>query len=224
MKIGTGYKMLVITILLGLAVFSGFFVLSDSESDVSDRSGKQVIETIYKENSLKGATNAHESDIIQKVNIQDSPANSRDYWDDSETFTINVKKFNECAARRNINIRLLERDFEIEFDEITVLDEGESYHYSGHVKGMPYSKAEFYIYGEVFCGSIECGDLMYTIAVTSDEYDGKTVHVVFLINWKNEREKIKDLLNPLNLLQVPDSATNLPSADESGNQYTSIDS
>jgi hypothetical protein len=50
------------------------------------------------------------------------------------------------------------------------------------VKGKPYTKAEFYIYGELFCGSIEFGDLMYVIAVTSEEYNEKTVHIVFLID------------------------------------------
>jgi hypothetical protein len=34
---------------------------------------------------------------------------------------------------------------------------------------VPYSKAEFYTYGEVFCGSIELGDMTYTIAATSEE-------------------------------------------------------
>jgi len=100
---------------------------------------------------------------------------------------------------------------------------GESCHYSGHVKGVPYSKADFYIYGEVFCGSIEFGDLMYTIAVTSEEYNGKTVHVAFLINWENERDKIKDLLNPLSFLQGSDSMNNLPGTGESNKQHILTD-
>jgi hypothetical protein len=54
---------------------------------------------------------------------------------------------------------------------------------------VPYNKVEFYTYGEVFCGSIEFGDLTYIIAVTSEKYNGKIVHVVFLINWENEKRR-----------------------------------
>ncbi|MGB9941348.1 hypothetical protein [Methanosarcina sp.] len=219
MKIGIVCKVLILATFLGLAVFSGIFVLVDKEDNIAKHSEKQFVETVSNESSLKGITDTQDNDIVQKVNLQDNPANSQDYWDDSETFIIDIKKFEESAAGGNVNIRLLERNFEIEFDEITVSNGGESCHYSGHVRGVPYSKADFYIYGEVFCGSIEFGDLMYTIAVTSEEYNGKTVHVAFLINWENERDKIKDLLNPLSFLHGSDSMKNLPGSGEGNKQH-----
>lgn len=197
MKIDIICRMLVLLIFLGLAVFSGIFVLANNEDNIRKCSGKQLVETASNESSLEEVTDAQENDIIQKVHLQDNPVDSQEYWEDSETFVIDIKKFKESASGGNINIRLLEKDFEIELDEITVSNGGESCHYSGHVKDVPYSKVEFYVYGEVFCGSIEICNLMYTIAVTSEEYNGKTVHVVFLINWENERDKAKDMLNPL---------------------------
>jgi hypothetical protein len=201
MKINIVCKILVLAIFLGLAAFSGTFVLVDKEDDICKSSGKQLIETLSNESSPKGVTDAKEDNIIQKVNLQNSPVDSQDYWEDSEAFIIDTEKFEESAATGNVNMRLLESNFEIEFDEIIVSNGNEFSHYSGHVKGVPYSKAEFYVYGEVFCGSIEFCDLTYTIAVTSEEYNGKTVHVIFLINWENERDKIKNLLNPLSFLR-----------------------
>lgn len=192
MKIDIVCKILVLLIFLGFAVFSGTIVLVDNKDDKC--SGKQLVETASNENSPKVMTDAQGNGMIQKIHLQDNPVDSNGYWDDSESFVIDIKKFEESAASGNISIRLLERDFEIELDKITVSNGGRSCHYSGQVKGMPHSKAEFYIYGDVFCGSIEFCDLTYTIAVTSEEYDGKTVHVVFLINWENERDKVKDML------------------------------
>ncbi len=95
---------------------------------------------------------------------------------------------------------------------------GDSCHYSWHVKGAPHSKAEFYIYGEVFCGSIDSGNLTYTIAVTSEKYNGKIVHAIFSVNWENKREKVKDLLNPSRFLYGSDSMKNLLGSGESNNQ------
>lgn len=226
MKIGIVCKILKLAIFLGLAVFSGISVISvlaNNEEDVSKYSGKPFAETVSNESSLQEVTDFHENDIVQEVNLQDDTVKCKDYWDDSETFIIDIKKFKECAASGNVDIRLLERNFDIEFDEITVLKGEDSCHYSGHVKGVPYSKAEFYIYGEVFCGSIEFGNLTYTIAVTSEEYNGKIVHVVFLINWENEREKMKDLLNPSSFLRGSDSTKNLLGTCESNKLYILTD-
>lgn len=213
-------KIIVLLIFFGLAVFSGTFILVDKDDDGCRYAGKQLAETVSNESSPKGITNAQGNDIIQEVHLQDNPVDSQGYWDDSETFVIDIKKFEESAASGNINIRLLERDFEIELDEITASNGGKSCHYFGHVKGVSYSKAEFYVYGEVLCGSIEFCDLMYTIAVTSEEYNGKNVHVVFLINWENERDKVKDMLNPLSSLGYSDSTEDLLETGERHERQT----
>ncbi|AKB53082.1 hypothetical protein A9239_13210 [Methanosarcina sp. A14] len=218
MKITIFCKIFILAVFLGLVVFSGSFLLVNNEDTISECSTKQLVETVYNESSITEVTDFHESGIVQKVNLQDNLVNSQDYWDDSETFIIDIKKFKEAAESGNINLRLLDRNFDIEFDEILVLNGGESCHYSGHVKGVPYSRAEFYVYGDVFCGSIEFCNLMYTIAVTSEEYNGKTVHAVFLINWENERKKMEYLLDPLSFLRGSGSTKNLPGTGESNKQ------
>lgn len=202
--------------------FSEISVLANNGDTVSKCSGKQLVETGFNKSSLQEITDFRDNDIIQEVNLQDNCVNCQDYWDDCETVVIDIKKFEEYAASGNVNISLMDRNFEIEFDEITALNRDKSCHYSGHVKGVPYSKVEFYVYGDVFCGSIELCDLTYTIAVTSEEYNGKIVHVVFLINWENERGKAKNLLNPLSFLHGPDSTKNLLGTGESNNQYILI--
>ncbi|AKB49167.1 hypothetical protein MSKOL_3390 [Methanosarcina sp. Kolksee] len=218
MKINIFCKILILAVFLGLVVFSGSFLLVNNEETISEYSRKQLVETVSNESSITEATDFHENDIVQKVNLQDNPVNSQDYWDDSETFVVDIKKFKESAESGNINLRLLDRNFDIEFDEVSVLNKGDSCHYSGHVKGVPYSRAEFYVYGEVFCGSIEFCNLTYTIAVTSEEYNGKTVHAVFLINWKNEKKKMEGLLNPLSFLRGSGSTKNWPGVVESNKQ------
>lgn len=216
-------KILVLAIFLGLAVFSGIFILIDNEDNTCKYSEKRLVETTSNESSPDGTTDAQDKSIIQKVVLQDSTVDSQDYWDDSETFVIDIKKFEESAASGNVNLRLLERSFNIKFDEITVSGGGESGHYRGHVEGIPYSKAEFYIYDEVFCGSIEICDLMYTIAVTSEKYDGNAVHVVFLIDWENERGKIKDLFTPLSSSRDSDSIEDLPGTGKNSKQHILTD-
>ncbi len=218
MKITIFYKMFICTVFLGLVVFSGSFLLVNNEEAIFESSEKQHVKTVSNESSIKEITDFHENDIVQKVNLQDNSVNSQDYWDDSETFVVDIKKFKESAESGNVNLRLLNKSFDIEFDKSLVLNGGDSCHYSGHVKGVPYSKVEFHVYGEVFCGSIEFCNLMYIIAVTSEEYNGKTVHAVFLINWENERKKMEDLLNPLNFLRGSDLTKNLSGTGESNKQ------
>jgi hypothetical protein len=112
MEISIVYKILTLAIFLGLAVFSGISVLVNNEDDVSKCSRKQVVETVSNERSPQEITDFHEKDIIQKVNLQNNSVNCQDYWDDSETFIIDIKKFKECAASGNADIRLLERNFD----------------------------------------------------------------------------------------------------------------
>jgi hypothetical protein len=59
---------------------------------------------------------------------------------------------------------------------------------------------------------------MYTVAVISGEYNGKTVHAVFLINWENERKKMEYLLDPLSFLRGSGSTKNLLGTGESNKQ------
>jgi hypothetical protein len=64
---------------------------------------------------------------------------------------------------------------------------------------------------------------MYTIAVTSEKYDGNAVHVVFLIDWENERGKIKDLFTPLSSSRDSDSIEDLPGTGKNSKQHILTD-
>src|SRR5690606_19247400 len=105
MKIDIVCKILVLLIFLGFAVFSGTIVLVDNKDDINKCSGKQLVETVSNESSPKGMTDAQGNGIIQKVHLQDNPVDSNGYWDDSESFIIDIEKFEESAASGNINIR-----------------------------------------------------------------------------------------------------------------------
>ena len=69
---------------------------------------------------------------------------------------------------------------------------------SGDVEvGFSGSEATFYVSGELLSGSIKFEDLMYNIAVSSEIKDKKTVYIVFITDWKKDRERLKSWLNPL---------------------------
>jgi hypothetical protein len=199
---------IVLTAFLTLAAFSVFLVLADdnSKAKTSEYSGTQLDEIVFNESSFKEFSGIPGDNIVQKIEIQDSSLEFQGHWDGFETVTIDVQEFENAAANGNVNLRLLERDFEVKIEEISRLNGGKSYRYSGYVKGIPQSKATFYVYGELFSGSIEFEDLMYNIAVTSEQYNGKTVHSVFIIDWKQDQERLIHSLNPIRLIFISGSA------------------
>lgn len=193
---------------LTLAAFSGFLVLTDDNSKVktSEDSGTQLDEIDSDKGKFDEFLETPGENIIQMIEIQDSSLKFQGYWDGFETVTIDVQEFENAAANGNVNLRLLEKNFEVKIEEISRLNGGNSYRYSGYVKGIPQSKATFYVCGELFSGSIEFEDLMYNIAVTSEKYNGKTVHTVYLIDWKEDRKRLKHSLNPLRFIFASGSA------------------
>ncbi|AKB16930.1 MULTISPECIES: hypothetical protein [unclassified Methanosarcina] len=204
------YITIVLAAFLTLAAFSGFLVLTEDNSKVktSEYSGTQLDEIAFNEGSFKKFSGIPGDNIIQKIEIQDNSLEFQEHWDGLETVTVDVQEFEHAASNGAVNLRLLERDFEIEIEEISRLNGGKSYRYSGYIKGIPQSKATFYVCGELFSGSIEFEDLMYNIAVTSEKYNGKTVHTVFIIDWKKDRERLKRSFNPLRLIFVAGSTGN----------------
>lgn len=186
-------------VFLSLAAFWEFLVLTDNNCKIitPEGSGMQFDNLSSDGESLKEIPGTSGDGIIKKVETQDIQLESQAYWDGFETVTIDVKEFENAASNGSVNLRLLERDFEVEIEEISRLNGGKTYLYSGRIKGTPQSKATFYVCGELFSGSIKFEDLMYNIAVTSRKFDGKTVHTVFIIDWKKDRERLKHLLNPL---------------------------
>ena len=187
------------SVFLILAAVSAFLVLTDNNIKINapEGSGTQFDSITSSGESPKKNSGASEDGVIKKVEIQDIPLESQACWDGFETITIDVKEFEDAASSGSVNLSLLGKDFEVEIDEISGLNGGKTYRYSGYIKGIPQSKATFYVCGDLFSGSIEFEDLMYNIAVTSRKWDGKPVNTVFVMNWKKDRDKLKHLLNPL---------------------------
>ncbi|AKB38813.1 hypothetical protein MSSAC_4223 [Methanosarcina siciliae C2J] len=199
---------IVLAAFLALAAFPAFLVLPDgnSKDEPSENAELQLDEIASDDSSFKAVSGIPGNNIIQKIEVQGSSLEVQDYWDGFETVTIDVQEFENAAANGNVHLRLFERDFEVEIEEISRLNGGKSSRYSGYVKGIPDSRATFYVCGELFSGSVEFEDLMYNIAVTSDTYDGKTVHTVFVMDWKKDRERLVRSLNPLRFIFVSGSA------------------
>lgn len=194
--------MTLLTVFVSLGVFLGSLVLTDHDSEVKtfESDGRQFDKIASDVDSLKDFSETSGENIIQKIEVQDFPLKAQEYWDEVEIVTIDVEEFENTAANGNVSLKLFERDFEVQIEEISRLNGGKSYRYSGYVEGIPQSKATFYVYGELFSGSIEFEDLTYNIAVTSEKDDGETVHVVFITDLKKDRERVKHLLNPLTYL------------------------
>lgn len=190
-----------VAVFLGLATLSGYLVLADdNKAKTSENTEKQFDKNASNGGLIKNFSKSSGENIVKKVEIRNFSFESKEYWDGFETVTINVEEFENAAAKGNVSLRLLEKNFEIQITEISGLNGGKSYRYSGYVKGMPQSKATFYVCGELFSGSIEFEDLMYNIAVTSEMKDGESVYIVFVVDWKKDRERLKYLLNPLTCL------------------------
>lgn len=195
-------KIIVLTVFLILAAFSGFLALNDDNRKVKifDDPGTQLDEIISNGMPYKEFSGNSGDNIVQKIEIQDISFESQEHWDEFEAIIIDVEKFENAAANGSVNLRLLERDFEVKIEEISRLNGGKLYRYSGYVKEIPQSKATFYVCDELFSGSIEFDDLMYNIAVTSRKYDGKNVHTVFVMDWEKDRGRLKRSLNPLRFI------------------------
>lgn len=196
MKIAS--KVTLLAVFLGLVTLSVSLVLYDnSKGKTSESTGRQLDKITSGEGLLKDFSNTSGENIIEKVEIQNLSFESQDQWDGFETVTINIEEFENAAANGNVSLKLFERNFKVQIKEISRLNGGKLYRYSGTVNGIPDSRATFYVCGELFCGSIEFEDWMYNIAVTSEINNGNTVYVAFAVDWKKDHERMGYLLNPL---------------------------
>lgn len=187
-----------IAVFLGLVALSGYLILADDSNKARTPgiAGRPPDKINSNEEILKNFSKTSDN-IVEKVEVQNISFESQKYWDGFETVTINVEEFESAAANGNLSLRLLENDFEIQIKKISRLNGGKSYQYSGYVKDVPQSEATFYVSGELLSGSIKFEDLMYNIAVSSEIKDKKTVYIVFITDWKKDRERLKSWLNPL---------------------------
>ena len=88
----------------------------------------------------------------------------------------------------------MEEDFEVEIQEKSRLEWENAYYYTGPVAGSKQGKADLYVKGQNLSGSVEPGEpwnVSYNIAHTDERYDGKIVHIVFMIDLEKERERLE---------------------------------
>lgn len=192
---------ILLAVFLCLAALSeSLLLVDDNKSRTFEVNGNQFDKITSDGGLSRNFTKPSGENIVKKIEIQNFSFESQEYWDGFETVTINVEEFERAAANGNVSLKLLGQDFKVKVKDISRLNGGKSYRYSGCVEGIPESRATFYVYGELLSGSIEFEDLIYNIAVTSEINDGETVYIVLVTDWKNDRERMKYLLDPLKYL------------------------
>ncbi|MDY9926458.1 hypothetical protein [Methanosarcina sp.] len=169
-------------ILLGIVVFS-IYLGSNNESVPDDKG------------------------IIQKIEVKNSSfLEVSEDWDGFETVIIDADKLRKAADNGNVTLNVMEEDFEVEIQEKSRLEGENAYYYTGPVAGSKQSRAELYIEGENLSGSVELGEpwnVTYNIAHTDERYDGKIVHIVFMIDWEKERERLEqEEIDPLQFFLI----------------------
>lgn len=132
-----------------------------------------------------------DSGIITKVELENSSFEASDDWDSFETVIIDTKRFEESAKDGTVTLQLLGEKFKIKFHEISRLDYSDSYYYEGNVVGEPETGVSLYVGDGHLGGSIEPENAAYNIAPTDEIYEGKTVHVAFMIDFEKEKERFK---------------------------------
>lgn len=165
-------------------------------------------------------------DIIQKIEVNDSSfLEVSEYWDGYETIIVDTDKLRKAADGGHVTLRLMGEDFEVRIQEASRLtgENGEStYYYTGPVVGNKQSRADLYVEEDIFYGSVELGEprnVTYNIAAhTNERYygkNGKIVHVVFVIDWEKEKERLEQAgIDPLQFfLRNSDSKKHLISIE-----------
>jgi hypothetical protein len=110
-------------VFLGLATLSGYLVLADdNKAKTPENTGNQFDKIASDREMFKNFSKHSEENIVKKIEIQNFSFESQEYWDGFETVTINVEEFENAAAKGNVSLRLLEKNFEIQITEISRLN------------------------------------------------------------------------------------------------------
>jgi len=127
-------------------------------------------------------------------------------WDGFEAVIIDTDELRKAAEKGNVTLKVMEEDFNIEIQEKSRLKSENGYFYTGFITGSKEGKSDLYVGRENLSGSIEPGEpwnVTYNIAPTDKRYNGKVVHVVFMIDWEKERERLEKLgIEPLQFFLV----------------------
>lgn len=145
--------------------------------------------------------------IIQKIDINNSSfLEGSEEWDGYETVIVDTDKLRKAAENGNVTLKVMGEDFEVEIQEKARLKGENAYYYTGSIVGSKQGRADLYVDGENLSGSVEPGEpwnVTYNIAHTDERYDGKIVHVVFMIDWEKERERLEQLgIDPLQFFLI----------------------
>ncbi|MHC1754995.1 MAG: hypothetical protein AB9861_06110 [Methanosarcina sp.] len=151
-----------------------------------------------------------EKSIIQKIEVNNNSfLEVPEYWDGFETVIVDTDKLRKAADNGQVTLSLMGEEFEVRIQEASRQngENGENaYFYTGSIVGRKQSRAELYIEGEIFHGSVELGEpwnVTYNIAHTDERYNGKIVHVMFMIDWEKERERLEqEEIDPLQFFLI----------------------
>lgn len=152
-----------------------------------------------------GASNESAQDdgnIIQKIEANNSSfLEGSEDWDGFETVIIDTDKLRKAAENGNVTLNVMGEDFEVRIQEKSRLKGENAYYYTGSIAGSKQGRADLYVGEENLSESVEPGEpwnVTYNIAHTDERFNGKIVHVVFMIDWEKERERIEQLgIDPL---------------------------
>jgi len=133
--------------------------------------------------------------IIQKIEVNNSSfLEGSEEWDGYETVIVDTDKLRKEAENGNVTLNIMGEDFEVQIQEKSRHGGENTYFYTGSIVGSKQGRADLYVGEENLSGSVEPGEpwnVTYNIAHTNERYDGKIVHVVFMIDWEKERERIE---------------------------------
>lgn len=140
--------------------------------------------------------------IIQKIEVNNSSfLEGSEEWDGFETVIVDTDKLRKAADTGNVTLNIMGEDFEVEIQEKSRLKGENVYYYTGSIAGSKEGRTDLYVGEENLSGSVEPGEpwnVTYNIAHTDERYDREVVHVVFMIDWEKERERIEKLgIDPL---------------------------
>lgn len=149
------------------------------------------------------------SDILENVNCDKNSLRFAKIVDDFETATANPEVFLEDVADGKVNLKLFEKEFDLELenthvvsDDAKVLIENETGTYTipaakintyrGKVIGEENSSAGFAVSNEALIGHIKVGNIYYAIELTNKTVDGKPILVTYSSDdvKKQENEEI----------------------------------
>ncbi|HEY3360352.1 MAG TPA: hypothetical protein VGK06_00610 [Methanosarcina sp.] len=148
--------------------------------------------TANKENSTQNMSEIDENDILKEIKLDKSSIQAPESCDRFETVIVNPAKFRELASNGTVNLSLMGENYELKLqeEEIRKLNVNS---YMGYIVGKPQSSAFFTVKNDSIdgCINVDFFNQSYGIASTDEEYDGKTVHLLWRYYNEGGEEKFR---------------------------------